>query len=334
MIGIGDSGLGTGEAGKLDRGPSAESRVPLFFVTADVFTDHVFGGNPLAVFPDASGIPESDLQNIAKEFNLSETVFVFPPEDFANTRRLRIFTPTSELPFAGHPTVGAALVLAMLGDIHLSGDLTRIVFEEGVGLVPVSIRADNGEPVFAQLSAARMPQVGPRPPGRSLLADLLSLEPGDILGGINAPQAVSCGIPFLLVPLRDRAAIRKARVRLDIWETTLKSYWAPEIMVFSRDPELPGSDVRARMFAPAMGIGEDAATGSAAAALGGYLGSRDPRTDGVLHYVIEQGFEMGRPSILDLEVEKAAGNVTAIRVGGRAVLVSRGKMVIATGNGE
>ncbi|MFN2399173.1 MAG: PhzF family phenazine biosynthesis protein [Gemmatimonadaceae bacterium] len=301
------------------------------YVTADVFTDHVFGGNPLAVFPDASAIPETDLQNIAREFNLSETVFVFPPQDSANTRRLRIFTPASELPFAGHPTVGAALVLAMLGNIPLSGDLTRIVFEEGVGLVPVAIRAENGKPDFAQLTAAKLPEVGPPPPGRALLADLLSLEPGDILGGINAPQAVSCGIPFLFVPLRDRAAVGKARVRLDIWESTLRSYWAPEIMVFSRDPELPGSDIRARMFAPGMGIGEDPATGSACAALGGYLGSRESRAEGVLHYIIEQGFEMGRPSILDLEVDKVAGSVTAIRVGGKAVLVSRGEL-IGTGN--
>ena len=294
------------------------------FLTVDVFTSRPFAGNPLAVFPDARAIPDDRLQAIAREFNLSETVFVYPPADRAHARRLRIFTPTEELPFAGHPTVGAAYTLAAIGEIPLDGAEVRIVLEEGVGPVPVVIHAKDGAPTFAQLTAAKLPETGPPPPGRTSLAELLSLDPADLLGGMTAPQAVSCGLPFLFVPLRDRAAVGRARVRMDRWESTLKSYWAPQVMVFSRDPEQPGADVRARVFVPGLAVPEDPATGSAAVALGGYLAARESATDATLRYMIEQGVEMGRPSYLHVEVEKAGGDVTAVRVGGECVLISEG----------
>ena len=150
------------------------------YLTADVFTDRIFGGNQLAAFPDARGLETSRMQDVARELNLSETVFVFPPEDRRHTRRLRIFTPGRELPFAGHPTVGTGFVLAAIGDVPLAGPLTRIVFEEGVGPVPVSIRAEGGRPVFSQLSVARLPELGPEPPPREEIAAVLSLAPGEI----------------------------------------------------------------------------------------------------------------------------------------------------------
>jgi trans-2,3-dihydro-3-hydroxyanthranilate isomerase len=190
----------------------------------------------------------------------------------------------------------------------------------------VRIRAADGRPTFAQLTAAKLPEVGPPPPGRTALAELLSLEPADLLGGMTGPQAVSCGLPFLFVPVRDRDAVRRARVRGDHWESTLKGYWAPQVMVFSRDPERAGSDVRARVFVPDLSVPEDPATGSAAAALGGYLAARDTTADGTLRWVVEQGFEMGRPSILEVEVDKKAGRTTAARVGGKTVLVCEGEM--------
>ena len=298
------------------------------FLTADVFTDRPFGGNQLAVLPDAHGLGEDVMPAIAREFNYSETVFVLPPSDPTHTRRLRIFTPGGELPFAGHPTVGTAHVLAAIGEIPLRSDETRIVFEEGVGPVPVLIRSDSGSPVFAQLSIAKLPEVGPPPPPAAQLAEILSLRPDDLLGGDFAPEAVSCGVPFLFVPLRDRDAVRRARVRIDKWEAVLADAWASMIMVFAHDAEWPGSDLRARMFAPGISVPEDPATGSAAAALGGYLAARVPRLDGTLRWVIEQGVEMGRPSILEAEVDKAAGKVTAVRVGGKTVLVSEGTMEI------
>jgi len=298
------------------------------YITVDVFTDRQFGGNQLAVFPDAREIPPALMLDITREFNYSETTFVLPPDDPRHTRRVRIFTPEREMPFAGHPTVGTAHVLADIGEILLTGPTTRIVFEEGVGPVPVAIREQGGHPVFAQLSVAKLPEIGPPPPPSAALAEVLSLSPGDILDNKYIPQAVSCGLPFLFVPLVDRAAVARARVKLDVWERVLKGYWTPELFVFAFDPERPGSDVRARMFAPGLNVLEDPATGSACAALGGYLAARSPSADGTLRWVVEQGFEMGRPSILEVEADMAHGVTSGVRVGGSSVVVCDGMMTI------
>jgi trans-2,3-dihydro-3-hydroxyanthranilate isomerase len=299
------------------------------YLTADVFTDTPFGGNQLAVFPDARGIPEHRLLDVTREFNYSETTFVYPPADSAHTRRVRIFTPGAEIPFAGHPTVGTAHVLASIGDIPLDGDTTRIVFEEGVGPVPVAIRAKDGVPVFAQLSVAKLPEAGPPVVDTAAIAAVLGLDVSDLLDDSWLPQALSCGLPFLFVPVRDLAAVRKARVRMDVWESTLRDAWGSEVFVFARGGERPGSDFHARMFAPALNVPEDPATGSANAALAGYLAVRDARKDGLLTWRVEQGFEMGRPSILDVEADVVGGAVTAVRVGGASVLVSEGRMEIS-----
>ena len=298
------------------------------YLTADVFTDVAFGGNQLAVFPDARGIPEHRLLDVTREFNFSETTFVYPPADPAHTRRVRIFTPGAEVPFAGHPTVGTAHVLTAIGDIPLTGDTTRIVFEEGVGNVPVVIRAERGAPVFAQLSVARLPEAGPPPPSRAAIAAVLGLDVAELLDGDWMPEALSCGLPFLFVPLRDLAAVARARVQMDAWEATLKHAWGSEVFVFARGGERAGTDFHARMFAPALNVPEDPATGSANAALAGYLAARDPRRDGVLAWCVEQGFEMGRPSLLHVEADVAGGTVTAVRVGGATVLMSEGTMEV------
>jgi trans-2,3-dihydro-3-hydroxyanthranilate isomerase len=278
------------------------------------------------VFPDASGIAPELMPHIAREFNYSETTFVLPPADRSHTAKVRIFTPGGELQFAGHPTVGTAHVLASIGAIPLTGDETRIVFEEGVGPVPVTIRLKDGKPVSAQLTAAKIPEVGPPAPSAEQLGAMLSLSRGDVLDGDMGPEAVSCGTPFLFVPLRDRAAVGRARLKLDLWEATLGNYLTNKVFVFAMDGERPDSDVRARMFAPGIGVPEDPATGSAAVALGGYLAMRDPRLDGTLRWVVEQGFEMGRPSILEVESDKQGGRIMASRVGGKTVLVCDGTM--------
>ena len=298
------------------------------YLTADVFTDRRFGGNQLAVFPDAREIPADAMLDITREFNYSETTFVLPPDDPKHTRRVRIFTPEREMPFAGHPTVGTAHVLAHIGEILLTGPTTRIVFEEGVGPVPVAIREQGGKPVFAQLSVAKLPEVGPPPPARDALAEMLSLAPDDILDGEFAPEAVSCGLPFLFIPLRDRAAVGRARVKLDILQRVMRGYWTQEVFVFAMDPERDTSDARARMFAPGLSVPEDPATGSACAAFGGYLARRDATANGTLRWVVEQGFEMGRPSILDVEADKHGGKISAVRVGGSSVVVCEGMMEI------
>jgi trans-2,3-dihydro-3-hydroxyanthranilate isomerase len=315
------------------------------FVTADVFTDRLFGGNPLAVFPEASGIDPGLMQSIAAEFNLSETVFVLPPDDPAHARRLRIFTPALELPFAGHPTVGAAFVLAALGEVPLSGGETDIVFEEGVGPVPVRIRAEDGRPVFTQLTTAVLPERGAPPDGRpvftqlttavlpergappptrDILATALSLEPGDLVEGADRAEAWSAGVPFLCIPVTGLDALARARPDLSLWDTALAQGDSQYVYLFTRETGAADSDIRARMFAPAMNITEDPATGAAAAAFTGYLAARDVTADGTVAWVIEQGVEMGRPSRLHVEADKQAGALSAVRVGGSSVLISEG----------
>lgn len=297
-------------------------RVP--YVTADVFTDRAFGGNQLAVFADASQIDPSLMQSIAREFNFSETTFVLPPDDPAHTARVRIFTPGGELPFAGHPTIGTAHVLASLDKIKLTGDLTRIVFEEMAGPVPVTIRRKNGSIDFCQLTAAKAPASGPQPPAREHLAAALSLPLESLRTDGWGPEIVSCGTPFLFVPLVDRAAVTAARVKADVWDDLLRSPETSKVFIFAMEAERPSSDIHARMFAPGIGIAEDPATGSAAVALAAYCAARDGRPDGTFKWVIEQGFEMGRPSILEAEADKAGGRVVATRVGGTSVLMTEG----------
>jgi trans-2,3-dihydro-3-hydroxyanthranilate isomerase len=294
------------------------------YLTADVFTDRTFGGNPLAVFPDAREIPSELMHPIAREFNYSETTFVLPADDPSHTARVRIFTPGGELQFAGHPTVGTAHVLATLGIVKLVGDETKIILEEGVGPVPVTIRAQGGRPTFAQLSVAKLPEFFAPPAPNDKLAAMLSLSADDLAGDSMMPQAVSCGTPFLFVPLKSRAAVARARVRPDVWDDVLRDYLTEKVFFFAMDAERPGSQVRARMYAPGIGVPEDPATGSAAVGLGGYLAVRDPRRAGTLRWVVEQGFEMGRPSILEVEVDKKDGEITAARVGGKSVIVCEG----------
>lgn len=298
------------------------------YYTADVFTDQVFGGNPLAVIPDARGLDTETMRRITREFNYSESTFVFPPEDPRHTRRVRIFTPAAEMPFAGHPTVGTAFVLAAIGEIAPDGPETRVIFEENVGPVPVTVRFENGLPVYSELTAARLPEFGPTPPPLDEVAALLGLHAGDLIGGDWSPQGSSCGVPFLFVPLRDRSVLARARLDLPRWERTLGGWWARELFLFCHDPERPGSDLRARMFAPGLGVGEDPATGAAASALAGYLAARSPLRDGTLRWTVEQGFEMGRPSILRVSADLSAGQIRAVRVGGQSVLVSRGTLTL------
>ncbi|HEX9082774.1 MAG TPA: PhzF family phenazine biosynthesis protein [Holophagaceae bacterium] len=294
------------------------------FYTLDVFTDRPFAGNPLAVLPWAEGLDDTKMQSVAKEFNFSETVFVFPPRDPAHTKRVRIFTPGGEIQFAGHPTVGTAFLLAHLREAQ--GD--AVVLEEGVGPVPVSIQEKDGRLAGATLSVAKLPEAGPPPPSPEEIAAALSLDPSDLLMGDYPPQAFTCGTPFLFIPIRDRATLARTRLDRTHWESSISRYWAPKMFIFAFDPELPGSDIRARMFAPSVGVAEDPATGSAASAIAGYLGSRRSERDGTLRWQIEQGFEMGRPSIMRVEADKKEGAIAAVRVGGDCVLVTQGEMEI------
>jgi trans-2,3-dihydro-3-hydroxyanthranilate isomerase len=267
------------------------------------------------------------MQRITREFNLSETVFVFPPEDAAHTKRVRIFTPGRELPFAGHPTVGTAFLLAATGMVPLTEGETQIVLEEGVGPVPVTIRVENGAPVSAQLTAAQPPEFRDDAPSAEDLAALLSLDVSDIAVAELKPESVSCGVPFLIASLASRDAVSRAKLDRAVWERVLASAWASEIFLFDASSVSSGNNIRARMFAPALGIGEDPATGSAGACLAAYLARHLPAGSS-LEWTVEQGFEMGRPSILSLSasVDHQHGQIDAVKVAGKAVLVSEGTL--------
>jgi trans-2,3-dihydro-3-hydroxyanthranilate isomerase len=311
----------------------------LRYVTADVFTDRQFGGNPLAVVLDAGGLTADEMLAVTREFNYSETTFVLPPER-GGAARVRIFTPGGEVPFAGHPTIGTAHVLFAIGAVGgelADGGEATIVLEEAVGDVPVRARVDRGagtsplggrEPAFAELTAAEPPSERAAPEAL-LLAEALGLAADDLLGGDYAPRMASCGLPFVLVPVRDRAAVARARVRHEAWERALPpGAWTRELMVFAMDGD--GADVHARVFVPGLSVPEDPATGSANAALGGYLARRTPRLDAALAWTVAQGIEMGRPSRLHVAADKRGGEVVAVRVGGQAVVVSAGTMYLRT----
>ncbi len=304
------------------------STIPFF--TADVFTNQVFGGNQLAVFPDARPLDGRLMQAIARELSLSETVFVFPPQDAAHTRKLRIFTPGAELRFAGHPTLGAAFVLASIGEIAVGGEFTSIVFEEGAGPVPVTITAAHGRPTFCELTSPRLPEFGPPPPPIDEIAAVLSLRPDEIRTDRLTPRAASCGVPYFFVPVRDESALARARPDLSAWEGSFATWWAPHLYPFA-ESDRPNVDIRSRMFAPGLGIAEDPATGAAAAALAGYLAATRPAGNGTLRWVVEQGVEMGRPSLLHVSCERAGERIEAVRVGGSSVMVAEARLTVPTG---
>lgn len=290
----------------------------------DVFSEVPFGGNQLAVFPDAASYDEDLMQRLARELALSESVFVLPAIGARAACRLRIFTPRMELPFAGHPTLGAAQLLLRLGVISLDDGAARFVVEEAVGDVPIVARRRSDGTLFTQLEVTAPPEHRPAPDRRHL-ARMLGLGEADLASG--PAECVSAGVPFLLVPVAGTEALGRVRLAHDAWSEILAGTWAPHVVAYCPEEEVGLADVRLRMFSPEMGIPEDPATGAAAAALGALLGRRDPTRDGLLRWVFAQGVEMGRPSRLDVEVEKSGGRVVALRVGGTAVYMGRGRIV-------
>lgn len=297
------------------------------FFWLDVFTDRPFGGNPLAVFPDGHGLDADCMQTIARELNLSETVFVLPPSSPRAVRRARIFTPGRELPFAGHPTIGTAFLLAHLGIVPVEAGHAELVLEEGVGEVPVSLHADGGT-WFVRLTAAVPPQFGPEPPDRALLAAVLGIPEAEIVPGADRPVIAGCGLPFTFVRVRDADTLAAMHFDRYLWSKHVASSPAPELFVFALLRDAPDGEVRARMFAPGVGVIEDPATGSAGVALAAVLASRFGGADGTLRWTVQQGVEMGRPSRLTIEADLHAGRVVATRVGGHAVVVADGNLRI------
>ncbi len=286
----------------------------------DVFTEIRFGGNQLAVLPEATGLSDRQMQQVAREFNFAETSFVLPAEA-GHERRVRIFTPTMEVPFAGHPNVGTAFVLATTGAFGEIHGERRITFEEKAGLVSIVIRREAGRPLWCELSAPNDLTLGPPLPPE-LLAGALSLSPADLLGATHPPRLASVGLPFLFAEVRDRATLARARASMPGLDALVAAGLVPDVYVHARGAD--GFDRFGRMFAPLDGVPEDPATGSASCALAGLLALAEPAASGAFRYRIAQGVEMGRPSILEARAEKQAGAVTGTWVGGSCVMVSEG----------
>ncbi len=282
------------------------------FVIADVFTDRLFTGNQLAVFPDAQGISERAMQAIAHEFNFPETTFVLPGN------RVRIFTPKNEMAFAGHPTVGTAIVLAHVRKLALPA---KIVLEEGIGPVPVEIES-RGAHLHAQFAIDKPVEAPAQRPERSAAAAALSLPESAVAEAWFA----SGGVRFCFVRLSDRAAVDRAQLDRAAWTRHFKDAWSSQMYFFHEE-----KDIYARMFAPQLGIAEDPATGSAAVGLAGVLAARLPQPEGVFTWHVDQGVAIGRPSRLEATAEKRAGRVVRVKVGGGTVLSAEGTMSVPAG---
>ena len=290
------------------------------FVLVDVFTDRPFGGNQLAVFPDAAGIADETMQQLAREFNFSETTFVLPPADPSCTCRVRIFTPRQELPFAGHPTVGTAAVLASTSE----GEAARqFVFEEGIG--PVTVAVD-GEAIRFHLRSPRYECSSEAPPAAAIARTLALPE-----DAIADSWYAGVGLRFCFVRLADRELVDRAVLDKAAWADGLAGGWSPELYFFASDVRRGAYVIHARLFAPAVGIDEDPATGSACASLAASIAQRSPERDGTYHLRIDQGVAMGRPSVLEGTAYKKGGRVTEVVVGGRATIVGHGTMTLPTG---
>jgi trans-2,3-dihydro-3-hydroxyanthranilate isomerase len=307
--------------------PNRRSLMQRRYITVDVFTDRAFGGNPLAVVLDAGSLSTAQMQAIAVEFNYSETTFVLPPRDAAHDAQVRIFTVTREIPFAGHPNVGTAFVLAK----QAATPLARLKFEEGAGLVPVEILTEGGRVVGAELTA-------PQPLSRltqfsaEQAAATIALSAADIRTDRHPPQIVSVGMPFLVVEVASRDALQRARPDAAAFAQALPYDGAFAVYFYTRDvPEAEKPcDLQARMFHPgSSGLTEDPATGSATVAAAALLADLSDEQDGELRLRIGQGVDMGRPSLLLTRVRKENGVVVSAHVGGGCVQMMEGTFRLA-----
>jgi trans-2,3-dihydro-3-hydroxyanthranilate isomerase len=286
------------------------------FVTLDVFTGTRFAGNPLAVVFDADTLAAATMQAMAREFGHPETVFVLKPQHSGSTARARIFTPAREMPFAGHPTVGTALVLTLR-----NGAGAEVNLEEKIGLVKCQVFPERPDRGRASFMLPALPKPSGEAASRAAIAAALGLDDGDIGFAGHQPEKWSAGNNFTFVPLRSIEAVRRCRIDDAHWDAAFDAVGA---FVFSDETEDTEHDFHARMFAPRAGVREDPATGSAAAAFAGYCAHALSLGDGEHRFMIEQGYEMGRASLIELNVTVRDGKLAAASVGGPAIIVTEG----------
>ena len=300
------------------------------YLHLDVFTTTPFGGNQLAVVLDGRGLTAALQQTIAKEMNFSETTFVLPAETPGTDMRVRIFTPGIELPMAGHPTIGTAFALARAGVVSPADP--RVVFGLGVGPTPVALTWADGDLTFAWMTQLA-PTFGEPLSDRRGAAAALRLPESALVESLPV-QVVSCGVPYVIVPLRDRAAVDAASPDTAAYEQFRQPYGIDAqvcVYLFSTEPGVDGATAYARMFGPSIGIGEDPATGSACGPLGCYLVRHAVvSTDAARAMRCEQGVKMGRPSSIHISIDASNGGIAAVRVGGQAVVVGEGILYVDT----
>lgn len=299
----------------------------LDYYVLDVFAGTPLEGNPLAAVIEAGHLDDETMQRIAAEFNLSETIFLTPPADPSSRATVRIFTRTLELPFAGHPTVGAAALIAHLDGLEMQNE-TRFALDEVVGTLPCTARATAPRVAYASFGLPRLPETEPARGSRSALAAALSLRDEDIGFGSHVPLEMSAGTPFTSVPVGDLETLARVQPRPDLWIEAFGDGSHAAAFVYTALPEADSDNFRARVFAPNQGIREDPATGSASAAFTGAVARLCNLPDGDQRIVVQQGYEMGRPSRLHLDITLSHGSVARASVGGEAVIVAQGKLTI------
>jgi trans-2,3-dihydro-3-hydroxyanthranilate isomerase len=300
--------------------------MPLSYLLYDVFTNEALAGNQLAVFLDGRGVSTERMQAIAREMNLSESTFILPAEAVGTDVRMRIFTPASELPMAGHPTIGSTFALAETGVIR--SDAGRFVFGLGVGPTPVDLEWDGSGLRFAWMTQ-RNPTFGPALNAREIAAGAVGLNLSDLVSDLPVQQ-VSCGLPYVLVPLRSREAVDRATSdAAAIRRLAASAHVERAVYPFAMLPAGSEATVYSRMFAPDFGIGEDPATGSASGPLGCYLvRHRLVAPEAARRIINLQGVAMGRPSRMHISIRERSGEIVEVKVGGRAVLVGRGELLV------
>ncbi|MBW6421562.1 PhzF family phenazine biosynthesis protein [Rhizobium sp. XQZ8] len=300
------------------------------FVTVDVFTSERFAGNPLAVVPDARGLSTEDMQKIAAEFGYAESTFILPPEDPANSARVRIFTPTAEIPFAGHPNVGTAFVLGSRPELFGKPVEDSLRFEEIAGLVKIELLREADVVIGATIRAPRPLETGEKV-DPDLVARCASIDVTAIRTAGHNPVFASVGLLFAIAELENLEALAAARPNISIFHEAAARHPATRgdfsLFLYVRDAADPWR-IRARMFAPLDNVIEDPATGSASAALGAFLVTNIAEAGAKVAITIEQGVEMGRRSVIQLDVVKTAGKVTDVRITGRCISVMRGSIEV------
>lgn len=299
------------------------------YYIADVFTKQIFSGAQIAVFPNAEGLSQQKMQLVARELNLSETVFVFHPDKQTTKRVMRIFSPLSEIDFAGHPIIATAFILAHCGDIQLTDAITPMVFEQNTGAVNVNISAENGQPNFVQFTRKVTSIVDRFTPSDEELASFLSVQQSELDHKKYATRLVSCGVPYLIVPVWRYESVRAAKFNYAAWsQSTAPQTAAQEILLFAPKTPYADADFNARLLGPRIGIHDDPPVGSAMPAFASYLCSFEFMQKGTYTFAVDRGDERNRRSVLNLEMDHKGSDTLTIRVGGAAVMVAEGVMNI------